>query len=66
METVSTKILLLGVLPGLTVEEVAHIKTLISEDFPEHTVRVVPGLYQAFEFTVNRTVEQATPNAAYL
>lgn len=60
------KILLLGVMPGLTRDGVEEMRKEVAGDFPDHVIRIVPGLIYSAEFTVPDEISKIRPNAAYL
>jgi hypothetical protein len=42
------------------------MRSQVAQDFPNHVIRIVPGLISAYEFTVPAEPDTIRPDAAYL
>lgn len=58
------KVLLVGVLPGMTEAEAANLRETMKKDFPDHDIRLVAGMLAATTFEVDRTITTADGDAA--
>ncbi len=53
------KVLLVGVLPGMTQKEADNLRETMVKDFPDHDIRLVAGMLSATTFEVDRTITLA-------